>query len=141
MAACPLGVVTHMFRRFAIAAVLVAGAAAPALAFGGWHGPFIGPVGGFLFLLALVALVVLTVSMFGAGRRRRAYVAPAAPAASAGPAFAILAERFARGDIDAREYDARRRVLAGEREPDATKPESPAAPAATPPAGDVPPSP
>lgn len=118
-----------MFRRIAIAAALIAGAAAPALAFGGWHGPFMGPVGGFLFLLAMVALVVLIVSMFGARRRRTAFAmsgpVPAAQSAAA-HAFTILAERFARGDIDAREYETRRRVLAGEKEPEAPRPETPA---------------
>ncbi|MGV8841091.1 MAG: hypothetical protein ACWA6X_12400 [Bauldia sp.] len=119
-----------MFSRLAIAAALVAGAAAPALAFAGWHGPFIGPLGGFLFLLAVVAVVLLVVSLFGASRRRTAFAAPATVAAApaSGPAFAILAERFARGDIDAREYEARRRVLAGETAAGAPAPDAAAAP-------------
>lgn len=119
-----------MFRRFVIAAVLVAGASAPALAFAGWHGHWIGPVGGFLSLLLVVALVVLVVGFLGTTRRAAREVPPAAPPAprTSGMAFSILAERFARGEIDASEYETRRRVLAGEGPSEIVSP-----PASTPP--------
>lgn len=119
-----------MLRRIAIAAALIAGASAPAFAFAGWHGHWIGPVGGFASLLLFVALVLLVVSFFGATRRATRDVPLAAgpvPRANA-TAFAILSERFARGEIDAGEYEGRRRVLAGE-----SPSESASTPPSTPP--------
>lgn len=61
-----------------------------------------------LWVLALIALIVVLVV--------RALSRPSQPAASPS-AQQILAERFARGEIDADEYQARLRVLKGEPPP------------------------
>ena len=71
-----------------------------------WGGIWVGGLG-ILVNLLFLGLVVLAVVLLV-----RALSRPGHPAASS--AHQILAERFARGEIDAEEYQARLRVLNGE---------------------------
>jgi uncharacterized membrane protein len=88
----------------------------------GWAGS--GYVPGFawggLFLVALaiavVALLVVLVVKISRGGRPQAGSA-IAPAAASGKAFEILAERFARGEIDAEAFRSMRAELEAERKP------------------------
>jgi putative membrane protein len=65
---------------------------------------------GVLLLLVLAAVIAGVVwAIVAATRANRAAAAPSAAAPS--PARAILDERFARGEIDAAEYAARKQVL------------------------------
>jgi putative membrane protein len=72
---------------------------------GGWHAWVFGPMMMILFVVLVVVGIVLTVRWLGDGER----------GGSAGPAsrtpFAILEERFARGEIDKEEFEERRKVL------------------------------
>jgi putative membrane protein len=71
----------------------------------GWGGMFLGPVFGLLFIAALAIAIVLVVPALGGGK--------AARGGAARSALDILDERFARGEIDEKEYEERRRVLTG----------------------------
>jgi putative membrane protein len=78
-----------------------------------WGGIGIAGLAGILTNLVFLALIVLAVVLIG-----RALSHPSHPGASP-PAQQILAERFARGEIDAEEYQARLRILNGEPPPPA----------------------
>jgi len=68
----------------------------------GWYGMFFGPLFLILLLAAVVAAVVIAV-------RRLGGTSQTPPSTST--ALDILKERFARGEIDASEFEERRRVL------------------------------
>jgi putative membrane protein len=70
----------------------------------GWDGMFFGPVMMVVFLAILVVLVVAALRWSGTALHSGGAVAPMAP-------LDILKQRFARGEIDKEEYEARRRVL------------------------------
>lgn len=72
-----------------------------------WHGMFLGPLMMLLFLAIATAVVVLIVRwIWGAGKGSH-------HGGQDTRALDILRERFARGDIDANEYEARRKILEG----------------------------
>lgn len=72
----------------------------------GWHGIFLGPLMMLIFLAIATAIVVLIARwIWGAGREPH-YGAPRPKTP-----LDILEERFARGEIDASEFEERRRVL------------------------------
>jgi putative membrane protein len=77
---------------------------------GGWHEGAHGPLmmmAGFILLLAiLVAFVFVIVRATG----RSGQTSGDVPTLR-NPALAVLRERFARGEIDAEEFEQRRRVL------------------------------
>lgn len=73
----------------------------------GWGGWFIGPLMMLLFLAAVVVVVVALVRWIGGHTPHGG--AAARPHGAA--AIEVLKERFARGEIDEQEYEARRRVL------------------------------
>lgn len=70
----------------------------------GGFGFFLGPVFMVLILIAIIGGVLYLVRGFSAP-------AHAAPRDPAGDALAILNERFARGEIDEKEYQDRKKVL------------------------------
>jgi putative membrane protein len=70
---------------------------------GGWYMMLMGPFSMILFLVVLVAAVVLVVKWLLPNADR------SAPSGSS--ARAILDERFARGEIDAEEYKAKREAI------------------------------
>jgi len=75
---------------------------------GGWYGMIFGPVIMILVLAALIATVVFLVRWLGGpwhGTISPHYAAPGRTPLD------ILKERFARGEIDKKEFDERRRVL------------------------------
>jgi putative membrane protein len=85
-------------------------------------GPEFGLIALFLFLVNVAFIVLLVVLVVLAIRwLLRSLSAPSGPAGmSVGdsattedPALALLRERFARGEIDADEYEQRRRTLGG----------------------------
>lgn len=78
-----------------------------------WGGIGIAGLAGILTNLVCLALIVLAVVLVVRALNRPGY-----PAVSP-PAQQILAERFARGEIDAEEYQARLRILNGEPPPPA----------------------
>ncbi len=71
----------------------------------GWGGMMFGPLMGILWLVVIVAVVMVAARWFGGGSswsgQRR------------GSALEILEERFARGEIDAKELEEKRRILSG----------------------------
>ncbi len=71
----------------------------------GWGGMWFGPLFMFLFLVAVVAAIVALVRWMS-GTSDRTETSSHSPSARS-----ILDQRFARGEIDADEYEARRRVL------------------------------
>ena len=71
---------------------------------GGWGGWFMGPVMMLVFLVLLAGAVALILRLIGGDRARR-------EDGAADRSLAILRERFARGEIDAEEFEARRRAL------------------------------
>ncbi len=71
---------------------------------GGWAHWIFGPIMMVLFVAAIVAVVVLIVRWFGGGGVVGAGARPKA-------ALDILEERFARGEIDKDEFEARRQAL------------------------------
>jgi putative membrane protein len=74
--------------------------------FGGWIGPAVMGVTGLLVWVVLLAAVVALL--------RSSRPGAAADRGTQGPgANQVLDDRFARGEIDAEEYAARRRVLEG----------------------------
>lgn len=68
---------------------------------GGWHMVF-GPLMMILFVAVIVVLVVLAIRWIGGGH---------GPAPTGRTPLDILRDRFARGEIDAAEFEERRRVL------------------------------
>ncbi|HEX5993623.1 MAG TPA: SHOCT domain-containing protein [Jiangellales bacterium] len=78
-----------------------------------WGGFGIAGLVGILVNLMFLALIVLAVVLVA-----RALSRPSHPVTSLS-AQQILAERFARGEIDAEEYQARLRILNGEPPPPA----------------------
>lgn len=71
---------------------------------GGWGGMVFGPLMGLVFIVAIAVAVVLVVRAVSGGG-----------AAQGGQsALDILDERFARGEIDEKEYAARKQVLTGD---------------------------
>lgn len=73
---------------------------------GGWFGMFLGPLMMILFIALAAVVVVLVVRWLGGGGH-----AGAAPPPAGRTSLDILKERFARGEIDAEEFEARRRLL------------------------------
>lgn len=72
-----------------------------------WHGMFLGPLMMLLFLAVATAIVVLIVRwIWGAGKGHHQSV-------PGNKALDILKERLARGEIDAKEYEERRKILDG----------------------------
>lgn len=74
---------------------------------GGWGGMFFGLIMMLLVIAAIVAVVVLVVRVLGGAGSGTARPSGKTPTD-------ILEERFARGEIDAEEFEERRRVLAKE---------------------------
>ncbi len=74
---------------------------------GGWGGMLFGLIMLVLVIAAIVAVVVLVVRILGGAGSSTAKPSGKTPAD-------ILEERFARGEIDAEEFEERRRVLAKE---------------------------
>lgn len=74
---------------------------------GGWGGMFFGLIMMLLVIAAIVAVVVLVVRVLGGAGSGIAKPSGKAPTD-------ILEERFARGEIDAEEFEQRRSVLAKE---------------------------
>jgi putative membrane protein len=69
-----------------------------------WYGMFLGPLMMIVFLVVAVLIIVWVVRASGAGwqsgwRRKSA--------------LDILQERFARGEIDRKEYEERKQLLSG----------------------------
>ncbi len=69
----------------------------------GWGGMIIGPIMMIVFIAVIVGAVVLVLRWTGLGG--------SAVAGGANKARHILAERFARGEIDKDDYEERKRVL------------------------------
>jgi putative membrane protein len=80
-----------------------------------YGGPGGSPFFGFLMFLFWMAIIFLVVRFFVRGRRP--WQGDPGPGDSA---RSILAERYARGEIDAEELQARSQVLRDRREPDAS---------------------
>lgn len=79
----------------------------PHMMWGGWYGMFMGPLMMILFVAVVVVLVVLAIRWLGSsGHDAAQHTSPPAKAP-----LDILKERFARGEIDQKEYEERRRVL------------------------------
>jgi len=74
---------------------------------GGWGGMFFGLIMMLLVIAAIVAVVVLVVRVLGGGGFGTGKPSGKTPTD-------ILEERFARGEIDAAEFEERRRVLTKE---------------------------
>ncbi len=74
---------------------------------GSWgHGWFLGPILVVVFIVLAIAVVVLLVNWLGGSKPRTG-----SSTSSVRDPLDILKERFARGEIDAEEYEERRRVL------------------------------
>lgn len=72
----------------------------------GWHGWLLGPFMMLIFLAIAATVVVLIVRwLWGTGRT------PHHGGPTSNTALDILKERFARGEIDANEFEERRKVL------------------------------
>lgn len=72
----------------------------------GWHGWLLGPFMMLIFIAIAAAVVVLIVRWLGGTGRTAHHGAP-----TSNTALDILKERFARGEIDANEFEERRKVL------------------------------
>lgn len=68
------------------------------------YGMIFGPFMTIVFVIATVLIVIWLVRAVGSGRQS---VAPG------DSAFEILRERFARGEIDRKEYEERKQLLSG----------------------------
>lgn len=68
-----------------------------------WPGMMFGPLMMIVFLVVLVVLAVLAVRWLGHG--------PTHHRGAEDRALALLRERYARGEIDQKEYEERRRIL------------------------------
>lgn len=77
--------------------------------YGPWGWCAVGMTFGWLLFLALVVVGVVLVVRSFSGRGRTA------DRSSDGRALDILDERFARGELDQKDYDERRRILSGGR--------------------------
>ncbi|WP_203872106.1 SHOCT domain-containing protein [Planomonospora parontospora] len=76
------------------------------------HGAMMWPMGGMMLLwLALTALVVWLVVRSTPSRAGSGLATPPADTDAAGPARRILAERYARGELDTDEYTQRLAAL------------------------------
>ena len=72
---------------------------------GGWSGMWFGPLMMILFVAIAAVVVVLIVRWLGGwGQGERRHVSGKAP-------LDLLEERFARGEIEAEEFQERRRIL------------------------------
>ena len=78
----------------------------PGMMWDGGYGMFFGPVFMILTLVVVIAAIVLLVQWLGGGSWQGAQK-PAGPAP-----LDILKARFARGEIDKKEFEDRRKVLA-----------------------------
>ena len=74
----------------------------------GWYGMIFGPLFMIIVLAAVIVVAVLAVRWLG-GPWSAAGAPPHPPASR--PALDILNERFARGEIDQAEYEAKRRLI------------------------------
>lgn len=72
----------------------------------GWGGMFVGPLFMILILVLFIYLIVALVRKLSGGSSDTPRGAP-----PENPGLAILQERFARGEIDADEYEQRRAIL------------------------------
>lgn len=77
---------------------------------GGWGG--LGWIGPLLFLVLLVLGIVYLGRALWPARAERAAPGSGAPLAGEDPALQILRERYARGEIDAEEFERRKAALA-----------------------------
>ena len=75
---------------------------------GGWYGMIFGPLMMIVVIAAIVVVVVLLVRWLGGPGTG---AGPASPAGSETRALDVLKERFARGEIDADEYQERKRII------------------------------
>lgn len=73
---------------------------------GGWHGWFFGPIMMIVFIVVATVVVVLLVRWLGGLGHGSGPHSP-----DRKTSLDILKERFARGEIDAEEFQARRRLL------------------------------
>ena len=78
----------------------------PGMMWDGGYGMFFGPMFMILSLVAVIAAIVLLVQWLGGGSWQGAQK-PTGPAP-----LDILKARFARGEIDQKEFESRRKVLA-----------------------------
>ena len=78
----------------------------PQMMWNGWYGMFLGPLMMIMFIAIVVVVVVLLFRWLGGPAHDRGL-----RTTSEKDPFAILKERFARGEIDKDEYEERRRVL------------------------------
>lgn len=78
----------------------------PGMMWDGGYGMFFGPIFMILTLVVVIAAIVLLVQWLGGGSWQGAQK-PAGPAP-----LDILKARFARGEIDQKEFESRRKVLA-----------------------------
>jgi putative membrane protein len=98
------------FLAPAVAALVALPAAAQEIPYhrhywdGGWGMMFFGPIMMILFIAAIVVLIVLAIRWLGGDRQGDLLRSGKAP-------LDILKERFARGEIDAQEFEERRRLL------------------------------
>lgn len=74
----------------------------------GWFGMIFGPIFMILVLAVVIAVAVLLVRWLGGSWQAAAPHQPLPPARAP---LDILKERFARGEIDAQEFEERRRIL------------------------------
>ena len=81
----------------------------------GWHhGAFMGPLMMLLAMVGIVAIVMWLMRACNHGFSRRGHGACLNCGHGGGQAaLDILAERFARGEIDTAEFDARRKAIRG----------------------------
>ncbi|MGB3140616.1 MAG: SHOCT domain-containing protein [Aestuariivirga sp.] len=78
----------------------------PGMMWDGGYGMFFGPMFMILSLVAVIAAIVFLIQWLGAGSWHGAHK-PSGPAP-----LDILKARFARGEIDQKEFESRRKVLA-----------------------------
>lgn len=71
----------------------------------GGFGMFLGPVFMILILVGIIAGIIYLLRLFGGN------VLPSGSSAGSDRPMAILKERFARGEIDSKEFEERRKLL------------------------------